>query len=141
MNDLFENIKENYKPVKWANDNNYYGSRLVVRPHDDKLDNVADIRFYVSRSGNTTYCRMWLRLGGRWGYGVGKADGYGYDRESSAFVNALEDMGIDANALRKATDSEYGPGLQPGVGMSTALPAFVALLPDADKLFTLSTGA
>lgn len=141
MGSLFDNLKENYKAARWATDNNYYGSRLIVRPSGDSIEKVGDIRFYVSRTGTTTWCRMWLCLGDKRGYGTGKATGWGYDRESAAFVSALGDMGIDAQAMREATQTDYGPGLQPGVGMSTALPAFVKLLPDSGKLVVLSTGS
>lgn len=133
---MFSKLTENYRPCKWANDNNYYSSRLLLCPDGGKIDRVMDARFYVSGTGATTWCRVWLRLGGAvYGYGVGKATGWGYDRESTAFVEALSDMGINKEELMEKS------GITGGIGMSAVMRILPTLLPDGGNLVELYTGA
>lgn len=142
MSKAFDNIHKDYKCARWARDENYYGSRLIFKPEVGRLNNVMDARFYVSRSGNTTWCRVWLDVGEKRGYGVGKATGWGYDRESSAFVNALENMGVDVAALREETaDPDSHLGIEGGVGMSYIMPRLKKILPDGERLVEYTTGS
>lgn len=101
-------LKQSSRAANFATDNNFYGARRVINKENG--ESVLDARFYVSRSGNTLWCRAWYKVNEQCGYGVGKATGWGYDRESSAFVNALADMGIEKGDLHKK-DIEGGIGM------------------------------
>ena len=54
----------------------------------------VDVRFYVAPRGSVVYCIVWISGEDKWGRGVGRAGGYGYDKHSAALGAALDDAGI-----------------------------------------------
>lgn len=75
---------------------NYYGSEFIVGIANDKLVRIMDARFYCTSSG-TAYCRVWFHIPTQWGYGTGRAGGYGYDKASAALYEACERAGVSFN--------------------------------------------
>ena len=51
-----------------------------------------DVRWYGTQA--VTYCCIWGTIKGVYFNGSGKAGGYGYDRSSAAFSEALESAGL-----------------------------------------------
>lgn len=49
-------------------------------------------RFYYP--GDVAYCVVWIHGDASHGYGMGKAGGYGYHKESAALADALRDAGV-----------------------------------------------
>ena len=73
---------------------------LNLAPNDNPNCNrtIITVRFYHTPA--ISYCCIWLRVGDirSWwssSSGSGKAEGYGYHRESQAFENALTSCGIE----------------------------------------------
>lgn len=99
---------------RWATSRNFYGA-YILQDAAGKL--VMQARMYVTSSHSSNGCCLWLGNV----YTHGKAGGYGYDRESAAFVDALVNAGADAEALRRH-------GIQAGVGMSAIIPELKKLL-------------
>ncbi len=54
---------------------------------------VLDIRFYCP-TGRANYCAMWIFADSFHSSGTGRACGYGYNRESAAFNEAIVNCGI-----------------------------------------------
>ena len=75
----------------------------------------VDARFDSSPRGSVVYCIVWINGNDKWGRGVGKAGGYGYDKKSAALGAALRDAGV---VLNKNIE---------GVGESAELEAIRAL--------------
>ena len=73
--------------------NGYYKSLVLVAMFDGTLHEVAEIRFYRTKSRN--YACLWLTHD-MVGYGQtgGMAGGYGYDREEAALSEAAGKHGI-----------------------------------------------
>lgn len=112
--DMFANIKsvEGGRP-RWATRYNFYGAYLL---QDSTGKQIMQANMYVTSGSTANGCCLWLDLpNGCHVYSHGKAGGYGYDRESAAFVRALVNAGVDAEELRKT-------GIQAGVGMSAIIP-------------------
>lgn len=59
-----------------------------------KNKEVLDIRFYCP-TGRANYCAMWIFSDSFHSSGTGCARGYGYNRESAAFNEAVTNCGID----------------------------------------------
>lgn len=55
-----------------------------------------DCRFYMGRSHSSSvvYCIIWIYGNAVYGFGIGEAGGYGYDKHSAALNSALDDSGI-----------------------------------------------
>lgn len=123
-----KDLKYTMKKAGFATDANFIGAFKLYDKR--KGVNVLDTRFYMSRSGNTVWCRAWYSGG----YGIGSARGYGYDKLSAAFVDALRDMGVDSGALHAA-------GVESGIGMATALEKFRARFVRGRDIIKFSAGA
>ena len=54
---------------------------------------VVDVRFY-NTTGRANYCAMWIFTDSFHSSGTGRACGYGYNRESEAFNEAICNCGI-----------------------------------------------
>lgn len=54
---------------------------------------VIDVRFY-NTTGRANYCAMWIFADSFHSSGTGRACGYGYNRESAAFNEAICNCGI-----------------------------------------------
>jgi hypothetical protein len=54
---------------------------------------VIDVRFY-NTTGRANYCAMWIYSVMFKSSGTGRACGYGYNRESAAFNEAIDNCGI-----------------------------------------------
>lgn len=54
---------------------------------------ILDIRFYCP-TGRANYCAMWIYSNIFSSRGTGRACGYGYNRESAAFNEAIDNCGI-----------------------------------------------
>lgn len=77
---------------KWMNNRNWERTYAIIRLDDGV--GVFEARMYCTASGAQVGCRCRCHLSDAWGYGVGKAGGYGYDRESAALRAALNNMGL-----------------------------------------------
>lgn len=120
MTDLFANIQSDSRGYpRWANLRNFYGAYVI---QDDAGHFVMQAKMYVTSNSASNGCILRLNLGeNNYACAYGKASGYGYDRESAAFVDALRNMGVDGNALREET------GIQGGIGMSAIMPVLQKL--------------
>lgn len=60
------------------------------------LEDVIDCRLYMGRSPNArvVYCDLWIQGNETYGSGNGSAGGYGYDKMSSAVMQAIANAGI-----------------------------------------------
>lgn len=65
-------------------------SYIAIRRQDGKA--VFTVRFYQGR-GEYVYCLVWVHSENRYFRGVGRAGGYGYEKKSAAFEDAMYDMG------------------------------------------------
>lgn len=76
----------------------YYG--LYINS-TGQIANFIDVRFYMGRSSQSSvvYCFLWVHGGNKWGSGQGKAGGYGYDKFSAAFSDALSSAGISNTGI------------------------------------------
>lgn len=56
---------------------------------------LIDCRLYMGRSSNasTIYCLLWIS-GNKSGQGMGSAGGCGYDKQSAAVADALQEAGV-----------------------------------------------
>lgn len=57
------------------------------------LKEIIDVRFYCP-TGRASYCAMWIYTDALDSRGTGVARGYGYNRESAAFNEAINNCGI-----------------------------------------------
>ena len=72
---------------------NFYKGFKIVRKKDGL--EVIDARFYCA-TGRVVNCCLWIHLPGVISTsGSGRAGGYGYDRSSSAYQEAIENCGIE----------------------------------------------
>lgn len=68
----------------------YHGFKVI----DLKtLETIIDARFYCP-TGRVNYCALWIWSDCFRSSGTGRAGGWGYDRESAAFNNAINHCGI-----------------------------------------------
>lgn len=110
----FDKIHDTIKSTpKWMNAGNWVETYALLEKGTCRT--VFEARIYCSASGAQVGCRAWLEEGSPFGYGIGKAGGYGYDRTSAAFVNACNDMGIVTE------QADYCAGFAGGHGMSGAM--------------------
>src|SRR5690606_12184309 len=71
---------------------------------DEGFSQPLDVRFYGS--GQTVYCCIWGSIKGDYFNGSGKAGGYGYDKESAAFAQALQSAGFNVSGLSATGQNE-----------------------------------
>lgn len=104
---------------RWANQRNYYGT-YIIQASTGLV--VLTAQMFVNSTHSTNGCCLWLDLpNGQHAYSYGKANGYGYDRESTALVYALIRAGVDKDALHEA-------GIQGGIGTAYVLDKLIELL-------------
>lgn len=95
----FENLQSDLSRPSYRalNERNYIGTRYLLKVVDVEGEGVVmeplEARFYCTSTG-AVYCWCWVRLDGRYGTGVGRTYGWGYDKESAAFASALVDAGV-----------------------------------------------
>lgn len=113
MRGLIVNGKARPTP-KWMNNRNWEHTYVLLNKAN--CTTVFEARVYCTASGATVGCRVWIHSDSVYGYGVGKAGGYGYDRISAAVVNACEDMGIEVE------QADREAGFAGGCGMASVMP-------------------
>lgn len=84
-------------------------------------DFFAHLRVYCSRSVETFYAVLTIIMTHACGSGVGQASGWGYDKASEAFADAIQDAGI---TLQKDDGRAFDIG---GSGDEAMLAAFDAI--------------
>lgn len=82
--------KRNFN-VNFRKDNGLYKGYKVVDLKNG--EEVLDVRFYCP-TGRANYCAMWIYSKTLASSGTGRACGYGYNRESAAFNEAIVNCGI-----------------------------------------------
>lgn len=82
--------KENFN-VNFRKDSGLYKGYKVIDLKNCK--EVLDVRFYCP-TGRANYCAMWIYSEVFSSRGTGRACGYGYNRESAAFNEAIENCGV-----------------------------------------------
>ena len=70
------------------------GYKLIDAGKKGTLKTLVDVRFYQVKNGSVVYCIVWISGGEKYGRGVGRAGGYGYDKHSAALADALSDAGV-----------------------------------------------
>jgi hypothetical protein len=82
--------KNNFNVNYRKNDGLYKGFKAIDLKTGSE---ILDIRFY-NTTGRANYCAMWIFSDSFRSSGTGRARGYGYDRESTAFNEAICNCGI-----------------------------------------------
>lgn len=128
-------VRGSGKYGRFMTDKNYVGTYYLIKNISETRQlAVAEARFYETPA--TTYCSVWVRQnfeGTMTCHGVGKASGYGYDRQSAALQSAMEDAGVEFNLPEDRFDS---------AGMSYALDVLQSNLePVVGKLCRLHSHA
>lgn len=140
-----DDFDRKHPSTRSCTDANFVGTYyLLGTPRSDSTSAspVVEARMYCT-DGGTVYCRCWYRLDDAWGYGVGKAGGYGYDKLSTAFYVAFKDA-LRHNAKDDPQLSEAIPDFYPGTGMEHCLEALRLALVDlrgGTPLYRLVSGA
>lgn len=98
----------------------------------------VDCRLYMGRSASSSvvYCLIWTFGDSLYGFGVGEAGGYGYDKQSAAVGSAIDDSGITL-----ADESGSGVSIS-GVGETAireALRAIATALGASDHALLVET--
>lgn len=82
--------------VNYRKENNFYYGYKVINFGEKNINGdfveALDIRFYFTNS--TCYCCLWINSGEIDLRGTGRAGGYGYDKKSSSFEEAINNAGI-----------------------------------------------
>jgi hypothetical protein len=86
--------------------------KLLDLDSEKKNDVIVDVRCFWPNHSESCSAVVWVhdQKGNRYGYGVGKTTGYGYDHESAAIMAAMMDMGIIFES--KESFDGYGPAAQ-----------------------------
>ena len=87
-----DNLRDG-KSVGRIREKGFIGGYKLVTTEKANLIRV-DVRFYAAPRGSVVYCIVWISGNNKWGRGVGRAGGYGYDKRSAALGAALDDAGI-----------------------------------------------
>jgi hypothetical protein len=82
--------KKNFNPNYRKYTGLYKGFKVVNLKNGRE---VLDVRFYCP-TGRANYCAMWIHSDIFASSGTGRACGYGYNRESAAFNEAINNCGI-----------------------------------------------
>ncbi len=72
------------------------GTLNLIGIESGKPVSLASVRFYMARSGDgarPVYCSVWL-FSATWCSGYGRANGYGYHKQSAALDAALSSAGV-----------------------------------------------
>lgn len=77
--------------VNHRKENNFFCGYKVIDFGNNNIETI-DIRFYFTKV--TCYCCLWIDSKGVNLRGSGSAGGYGYDRKSMAFEEAINNAGI-----------------------------------------------
>jgi hypothetical protein len=77
--------------VNYRKDSGLYKGYKVIELKSGK--EILDVRFYCP-TGRANYCAMWIYSEVFASRGTGRACGYGYNRESAAFNEAICNCGI-----------------------------------------------
>lgn len=85
-------------------ENSFYKSLSLISFKDNQFSEKLIVRFYGS--GQTVYCCVWGSINGNHFNGSGKAGGYGYDKESAAFSEALQSAGFEVSSLAGTGQNE-----------------------------------
>ena len=91
------------------------GYKLIDAGKKGTFKTLVDVRFYQVKNGSVVYCIVWISGDNKYGRGVGRAGGYGYDKSSAALGSAISDAGI---TLSQSID---------GVGESAEREAILAI--------------
>tara|TARA_Y100000034_G_scaffold2112_1_gene2628 strand:- start:378 stop:782 length:405 start_codon:yes stop_codon:yes gene_type:complete len=91
-----------YNGTNYGGDKETTSSINVLVVRQGKIVELMTIRWYMgrSRSASQMYCTVWVHHGGDDRSGSGTAGGYGYDKRSAAFADALEDANIEYSGSR-----------------------------------------
>ncbi len=84
------NLKDSKRNVDSYRRTNGFCHQITVLLPDGSAPVIA--RFYYP--GDVAYCVVWVHGNTSHGYGMGKAGGYGYHKESAALAEALSDAGV-----------------------------------------------
>ena len=94
---------ENLHGAKYRKEKGFFRQESLVVMHNREPVNLAAVRWYST--GATVYCCVWIHAKGPnipgdgfvnvYLSGSGKADGYGYCKQSAAMAEALESAGIN----------------------------------------------
>lgn len=71
---------------------------LVVLDADNRLRELATIRWHMSPRGSRVRCNLWIHSPGLHARGSGSAGGYGYCKRSAAASDAFAHAGITFDA-------------------------------------------
>lgn len=91
-----DNLRDG-KSVGRIREKGFIGGYKLVTTGKANIERV-DVRFYAAPRGSVVYCIVWISGNNKWGRGVGRAGGYGYDKRSAALGAALDDAGIKLDA-------------------------------------------
>lgn len=82
--------------INHRKENNFYCGYKVLNFGEKNFNGdfaeAIDVSFYYTKT--TCYCCLWINAGDVSTRGSGCASGYGYDRKSSAFEEAINNAGI-----------------------------------------------
>lgn len=99
------NLTDGINAKAHRKENKFYKSLQIVSFLTDRgFNQPLDVRFYGS--GQTVYCCIWGSIKGTYFNGSGKAGGYGYDKESAAFEDALQSAGFNVSGLSATGQNE-----------------------------------
>lgn len=86
---VIDSNKAKFNPNYHKDDGLFKGYRLIDLKDGKEL---LDVRWYCPNSD--VYCCFWLEAGEASTRGTGRAGGYGYNKTSAAFNEAIENSGI-----------------------------------------------
>ena len=87
-----DNLRDG-KSVGRIREKGFIGGYKLVTTGKANIERV-DVRFYAAPRGTVVYCIVWISGNNKWGRGVGKAGGYGYDNRSAALGAAIDNSGV-----------------------------------------------
>ena len=87
---VLDETKRNFNTNHRKDDGLYKGYKVIELKTGNE---VLDVRFYCP-TGRANYCAMWIYSKDFTSSGTGCARGYGYNRESAAFNEAIDNCGI-----------------------------------------------
>lgn len=113
-------LKEN-EVRKYRKENNFYRSLQLVCFNPERIgkysngfSTVLNVRFYGTQA--MTYCCIWGSINKIYFHAGGKAGGYGYDRESAAFSEALTNAGFNVEGLSATGQNEQAINIIASLG-------------------------
>lgn len=94
---------------------NFYKAVHLVGVVDGQIKDLAEVAFYGTGKTNTAILWMHSPILSLYGSEVGKAGGYGYNREDAAFQSAVRGMGITGTGYH--TPRDFFPALAKHLGV------------------------